>query len=305
MRRALRAALLVALTGAVLVIACKEGPRDGAGQAYTATPTPSSSPNATPQPIALGTSAAGAILSPGATALYTLAVASAGIEVSLDVDAETLGSNMLLDGRITVFGPDGSFLAAADDGKTVKDPHAMRDPFLAFTAPGVGTYTVAVDDAHGAGGATGYGYVLHAAQVHAAPNPGGNSCVAATMLTNLNLSISGDTTGGTSNCCGATQVLSCVGAAVPGPESIYKAYLSSGQSFEAVRTGAAFDGAIYVASTCGSPTVIQSTCLLGGDGHDQADGIVFRPAVTGTYYLYVDSVNAAGQGAFQVHLRTF
>ena len=84
MRRGPRATLLLLVTGTAFAIACKEGTRDGAGQAYTATPTPSSSPNATPQPILVGTSAAGAIRSAGAISLYALLIV-AGLNTVLSL----------------------------------------------------------------------------------------------------------------------------------------------------------------------------------------------------------------------------
>lgn len=304
--RAIRGIGLGLLAAGVFAVACKEGPRDGAEGGLTPTPVPSASPFATPEPLLVNSSALGAVTEPGARNLYAMAIASAGTVITVDVDAQTLDSASALDGRLTILGPTGAQLASADDGKTVDDPHAMHDPFVAFTAGQIGTYTVALEDAAGNGGPAGYDYVLRAKSVAPQPMAGGDSCATATLLTNLNVSLSGTTTGFTDHCCGA-QVLPCTGSAVGGPDAIYKAILSSGMSFEAVRTGLAFDGAVYVATTCGNAAEIASVCARGGDGRDDADGIVFRPAVTGTYYLFVDGVTAAGAnaGAYQLHLRSF
>ena len=302
--------VLAAVSALVGLAACKEGPRAGAGPFYTATPTPSGSPNATPVPLALGDSAQDAILSPGKTNLYRLVTTTGGVVVQLDLSAEALHPvTNKLDARLTVFGPDGTFLATADDGKTVKDKRAMKDPFLAFTAGIAGAYTVAVDDANGAGGPTGFDYVLRATRQLAQPFQGGTDCLTAVLLTNLNATLTGDTTSGLpGDCCGAA-VLPCVDSVVSAPERVYKALLTSGQTFQAVRTGAVFDGAVYITNACGVTALqISNACVIGGDGHDEADGVVFRPAVTGTYWLYVDGVGATSAttaGAFALDLRTF
>ena len=309
MTRFSRGVALLALSATVVLIACKEGARAGAGPNYTATPTPLASPTASPIPLALGSSAAGAILTPGHADLYRFTIGSTSTLVELDIDAEALHPvTNKLDSRLSVYSPDGTLFATADDGTTVKDKRLMKDAFLRFTASQSGTWTVAVDDANGGGGPAGFDYVLRASKPVPVAIQGGNDCLNAVLLTSLDLSLTGDTTGAfPSTCCGV-EVLPCVGSAVSPPERVYKAILSSGQTIQAVRTGPAFDGALYLTNSCGiTAAQIEAACAIGGDGRDEADGIVFTPAVTGTYYLYVDGVSAtaATAGSFQLDLRRF
>jgi hypothetical protein len=307
LRPRLRLAVLLVAVGFVAAIvgtlaACKEGPRAGA-TSPTPTPAPSIAPGTTPIPIALGGTALGAVLTPGAQVVYAFVTNTNGLEVHLDVDAESIHpATNKLDARLTVFAPNGSLLASAEDGKTVLDPHAMKDPFLAVLTGSAGTYTVVVDDQTGAGGATGYAFVLRATVAHPVPLQGGNVCSDAVTLTNFEMTISGSTTGASDTCCGPA-VLPCVGSAVPGPDRTYKAFLASGQTIQIVRTGRAFDGAVYVTASCSSSStvVVQQSCMVGGDGRDDADGVDFTPATTGTYFLFVDGVTGTS-GAYELDL---
>lgn len=294
---------MTAVAAIVALAACRENPDEN-----TTATSPPPSPTAFPTPVALafGVPAQGALTSPGKIDVYAFTLTS-GAEVQLDVDADALGitssfNGSIIDARLTLYAADGALLRIVDDGTTVAisghpaDPHRMKDPYLELFAP-AGTYTVTIEDAAGNGGATGYDYRLTARlPVPVEVDPGSNPCSSAVALTSLDASFTGnlpknDTNSSTNFT--ATEQISCVGTTVPGPDRNYKATLTSGQRIQIVRTGrragtgTIWDGAFYVFTGCtaGKPVA----CLIGGDGSDEADGVVFQPAVTGTYYLMIDT----------------
>jgi hypothetical protein len=85
--------------------------------------------------------------------------AEAGQKLELEVLARCLGSP--LDGRMTLYAPDGKILAEADDIKRPRIGTILHqaDPRLEVAIPESGVYTVEAADASGTGGAESYGYL--------------------------------------------------------------------------------------------------------------------------------------------------
>ena len=324
LRRVFPLLAVTAGSAVIALLACTE--KGGEPQGATS-PPPSPTPSAPPPLLVYGSSERGTIAHAGEVDLWTFDVTSADELVELDLDAESIrpgggfdGSR--LDARFTLYGPDGSLQRVVADGTTVgypgypvapatPNPLSMRDPFLDFKPSVAGTWTLAVDDQNGAGGATGYDYLLRASLPVPQPFDGGDTCATATLLTNLDESISSFIPQGATDSAAGTFT-PCLGGVAPGPDVDYRAFLTSGQKVQIVRTGefpggAIWDGAIYLFQTCGGGTPdVNPGCLIGGDGSDEADGIVFSPAVTGTYFLMVDSATAPGADQpFRLEMRTF
>ena len=85
--------------------------------------------------------------------------AEAGTKLELEVLARCLGSP--LDGRMTLYAPDGKVLARVDDVKRPRIGTILHqaDPRLEAALPESGVYTVEVADASGTGGAESFGYL--------------------------------------------------------------------------------------------------------------------------------------------------
>lgn len=298
---------MAALTVAIALAACSEEADESRANP---SPNPSSTAIPTPVPLTLGSAAAGSLSAPGERDLYSLTLGSNDTLVELDLDADgVIPSSTRLDARLILYEPDGTIARVIDDGTNSKKPPRMRDPFALLELP-PGTYFIAVEDALGDGGPSGFEYLLTARKVVALPNAGGDTCTDAVLLTNLSGVFDGSIVAAddTNFTWGSpTTSLPCVGSPVPGDDRTYRAFLTSGQLFQMVTTGAARDGAFYVTFGCvagWSAALAEQACGVGADGSEGADGIVFRPAVTGTYFLIVDGVTAPSEGAYRLHVRT-
>lgn len=309
---------LVAAVGSValLSVACEEDPPEAA---VTPTPSQTFTPAETPIPVTLpgdGSIAAfdGRIAEPGESDPFTVDLA-AGDSLRIDVDAEALSPSAGdIDAIVTLFGPDGGIVAHADDGTNFWDagtdaPGPLLDAYLVATAAVAGRYTAVVEDAVGDGADTAdFAYRVAFSLVQSSSLAGGLACVDASPLPALTgtaqvVSITGTLAPtSTDSCCGDT-VIDCVGSRVEQPDLTYTMTLSSGETVQITRSGAAFDGAIYVTTDCSaSNNTIINACVAGADGADDTDGVVFTPTATALHYIFVDAV-AGSSGSFTLDVR--
>jgi hypothetical protein len=107
---------------------------------------------ATAQAVPLGVAVAGAVENGGADCFAV--TLKKGQRLAAEVEAVRLGAEFT-DTTLTVLGPDGKELAAADD-----TPLTRQDPFLTVVVPADGVYVVRVREAGGGGGDASR-YVLH------------------------------------------------------------------------------------------------------------------------------------------------
>lgn len=312
----LSAFVAVAATG--VLAACDENPPESAYE--TPTPYPSPAPGVTPVAVAVpqdGTAITvnGRIEVAGERDAFTF-LATNGDRVRIDVDAQGLSpSSADLDAVVTLFGTDGAVLSVTDDGTNFWDlgtssPGALRDPYLVATANANGQYLLVLEDANGGGEDNEeFDYAITFSLVQSTALNGGISCGTAVPLPALvpggMISVAGGIDAASTDSCCDTTVLPCVGGTVGGRDVMYTATLTSGQRVQITRTGAAFDGAIYVTTDCVGNSIpsITDSCQAGADGSDDADGVVFTAETTGLYYLHVDSVTGT-DGPFTLDVRS-
>ncbi len=305
-RRAFPLVILAALAAALFLAACTE---DADENGTTPSPSPTDSAIPTPVPLNLDSSVSASISTPGEQDLFRLVIDAPLVELDLDADGHFPGNR--LDARLVLYEEDGTIVRVIDDGTTVNKPPRMRDPFAVLEVPN-GIYFVGVEDAIGDGGPTGFDYRLAARRLTDFVRPGGDSCTDAVLVTSMNAVLSGEVLAADADLpwSSATASLGCVGSPIPGDDHVYKAVLTSGVTYQMVQTGTR-DGAFYVMTGCtaggaGAFNLAEAdlVCRAGADGSDGADGVVFKPVVTGEYFLIVDGVVSQSTGTYRLHLRT-